>query len=363
VKPTCESPDFKMPRSILPLAGGVALASGLAVALILVSVQPELRIGNALHNLVASLVYSCSIAFPATLILIRLGRRRLAQGRSLGLPLRIVVLLGATVAGCMVAGLALVALRFYPMSDYWREFRVAIQVSTVITLSFGLAVSFYRETQARLETAMLELRTRQVEQERAQKLLAEAQLSALESRIHPHFLFNTLNSIAALIPRDPQRAEDMIGKLASLLRFSLNAGQTGLVPLCQELQTVRDYLEIEKARFDTRLSYTIAVAAEAENIGVPPLSVESLVENSIKHVIARRPEGGEIRVSASTQGDRLEIEVSDSGPGFTMDRVPAGHGLDNLSGRLALLFGGEARLESMRNGKYATVRVSIPRKA
>jgi LytS/YehU family sensor histidine kinase len=210
---------------------------------------------------------------------------------------------------------------------------------------------------------MLELRTRQVEQERAQKLLAEAQLSALESRIHPHFLFNTLNSIAALIPRDPKRAEDMIGKLASLLRFSLNAGQTGLVPLGQELQTVRDYLEIEKARFDTRLSYTIAVPAEAENIGVPPLSVESLVENSIKHVIARRREGGEVRVSASMQWDRLEIEVSDSGPGFAMDLVPAGHGLDNLSGRLTLLFGGEARLETVRNGKYATVRVSLPRKA
>jgi sensor histidine kinase YesM len=352
-----------MPRRILPLAGGVALAGAFAVALILVSIEPELRIRDALRNFLASLIYSACITFPAVLILIRLGRRRFAQGRGLGLPLRITVLLGAAVGGCLAGGLALAALRFYPMSDYWREFRFAVQVSTVIALSFGLAVSFYRETQARLETAMLELRTRQVEQERAQKLLAEAQLSALESRIHPHFLFNTLNSISALIPRDPQRAEDMIGKLASLLRFSLNAGQTGLVPLGQELQTVRDYLEIEKARFDTRLSYTIAVPAEAETIGVPPLSVESLVENSIKHVIARRPEGGEIRVSASTQGDRLEIEVSDSGPGFEMDGVPAGHGLDNLSGRLALLFGGEARLETMRNGKYATVRVSLPRKA
>ena len=209
---------------------------------------------------------------------------------------------------------------------------------------------------------MLEVRTRQMEEERARKLAAEARLASLESRVHPHFLFNTLNSIAALIPSDPKRAEDMVGKLASLLRFSLNAHQAGLVPLRQEMEIVRAYLEIEKARFDARLHYTIDIPEDAENIGVPPLSIESLVENSIKHVIAKRAEGGEIHVGASAQHGRLELLVSDDGPGFAMEAVPLGHGLDTLAGRLALLFGQEARLETFRNGRYAGVRVSLPRR-
>jgi LytS/YehU family sensor histidine kinase len=97
-----------------------------------------------------------------------------------------------------------------------------------------------------------------------------------------------------------------------------------------------------------------------ENIGIPPLSVETLVENSIKHVIAQRPAGGEIRVSAAVEGGRAILDVSDDGPGFSLDSVPLGHGLDNLSARLALLFGGAARLEVARNGKYFSTRMSFP---
>ncbi len=115
----------------------------------------------------------------------------------------------------------------------------------------------------RLQFATLELRTQQAEQERAYKLLAEARLSSLASRIHPHFLFNTLNSIASLIPTDPKRAEDTVGKLASLLRFSLSGNQAGLVPLSQELKIVRDYLEIERTRFGQRLRYTIDARGDA----------------------------------------------------------------------------------------------------
>ena len=163
-----------------------------------------------------------------------------------------------------------------------------------------------------------------------------------------------------MIPKDPKRAEDVLGKLASLLRFSLNANQMGLASLAQEIQIVHDYLEIERTRFDSRLRYSIDVPAEMANIRVPPLSVETLVENSIKHVIAQRPAGGEIRVSAAVEGGRAIIEVSDDGPGFALDSVPLGHGLDNLTARLALLFGGAARMAVVRNGKYFTMRISFP---
>ncbi len=162
-------------------------------------------------------------------------------------------------AGCLVSALILQLAGIVQPGGYWIEYKASLPFSIVITLAIGMSMSSYETLRYKLQAATLEARTRQVEQERAYKLLAEARLSSLESRIHPHFLFNTLNSIAALIPTDPHRAEDTVGKLASLLRFSLNAPHSGLVPLAQELKIVRDYLEIESTRFGSRLRYEISV--------------------------------------------------------------------------------------------------------
>jgi hypothetical protein len=147
--------------------------------------------------------------------------------------------------------------RTFPQ-EYWPEFRSSFEF-VIITLLIGLSITSYQTLRYKLQATTLELRTRQVEQERAYKLLAEARLSSLESRIHPHFLFNTLNSIAALIPSNPQLAEDTVGKLASLLRFSLNANQSGLAPLSQELKIVRDYLRSKRRASAPRLRYEIAI--------------------------------------------------------------------------------------------------------
>jgi LytS/YehU family sensor histidine kinase len=204
------------------------------------------------------------------------------------------------------------------------------------------------------------LRTRQVEQERAYKLLAEAQLSTLESRIHPHFLFNTLNSIAALIPSDPVRAEDTVGKLASLLRFSLNAHHRGLVPLSQELKIVRDYLEIERTRFGERLRYEIAVPEALDDVKVPPLALQSLVENSVKHVVSQRTQGAAIQLSGGVDAGQAHFEVIDDGPGFSLDAITPEHGLGNLVARLELLFGGAGQLEVSRENEKTVVRLSFP---
>jgi len=153
-----------------------------------------------------------------------------------------------------------------------------------------------------------------MEQERAYKLLAEAQLSSLESRIHPHFLFNTLNSIAALIPMDPQRAEDTVGKLASLLRFSLNAQHSGLVPLAQELKIVRDYLEIESTRFGRACVMKLSPPTSLDSVKVPPLALQTLVENSVKHVVAQRAEGASVQITGAMESGRIRLEVIDDGP-------------------------------------------------
>jgi LytS/YehU family sensor histidine kinase len=179
--------------------------------------------------------------------------------------------------------------------------------------------------------------------------------------VHPHFLFNTLNSISSLIPKDPERAERLIERLAALLRFSLETHQGGLVELEREMLIVRDYLEIEQARLGDRLRYHLDPGAGLEAFRLPPLAVQTLVENSIKHAIAPDRAGGEIRVQAARNNGSLQIEVADSGPGgFSMELAPAGHGLDNLRNRLQVLYGDAAELRASRDGGWTTVHLKVP---
>jgi LytS/YehU family sensor histidine kinase len=201
---------------------------------------------------------------------------------------------------------------------------------------------------------------KELEEERARKLAVEARLSSLESRIHPHFLFNTLNSISSLIQEDPKLAERLVERLAALLRFSLDSNQTSTVPLDRELKIVTDYLEIEKARFGDKLRYSIDVPAELRAIEVPPLAVQTLVENSLKHAVATRRDGAAVSICARVSAGQVEVEVLDDGPGFSVDSIKAGHGLENLQSRLAALFDERASLDfSTRDGQTA-VTISLP---
>jgi len=182
-------------------------------------------------------------------------------------------------------------------------------------------------------------------------------LASLSSRVQPHFLFNTLNSIAALIRENPEQAEQTVERLASLLRSSLD--QTQIVPLEQEIKLVRDYLEIQKTRLGERLTFEIAVEPGIQ-AGVPPFSVQTLVENSVKHVAGRRQGGVDLHIRASRFGDDVIILVADNGPGFDADSMKSGHGLDNLQARLRAVYGDRAGLEFLREPSQMTVRLRIP---
>ena len=202
----------------------------------------------------------------------------------------------------------------------------------------------------------------QLAEERHRKLASEARMSSLESRIHPHFLFNTLNSISALIREDPAQAERTVERLATLLRYSLDSNTRRLVPLRQELRVVEDYLEIEKTRFGARLRYGIDSPEGMGDLEVPSLALQTLVENSIKHAVASNRQGGEIRVSARLDGEYLRLEVTDDGPGFDLRDIQPGHGLENLQERLALLFEGAGRLDLERAGGHMRVSVAVPQR-
>jgi len=190
---------------------------------------------------------------------------------------------------------------------------------------------------------------------RAQYETAQARLSSLESRLRPHFLFNTLNSIMALIPDDPAAAERVTERLATLLRYSLDATGQSTVRLEQELKVATDYLDIEKTRFGDRLRYTIDVPETLMKVQVPPFCLQTLVENSVKYG------GGEIRVSARNGNGRLLLRVWDSGNGFPeKSELPEGHGLRNLKERIDALWGATAAVEFPREEAGTTVQISIP---
>ena len=235
----------------------------------------------------------------------------------------------------------------------------ALTGSIPITLIVGVVLTLIESSNARLQRAELDLRMQQVERERAEKLAAEAQLASLTSRVHPHFLFNTLNSISALIREDPAKAEQMIGQLSSLLRGSLDTANA--IPLETEMKLVGDYLEIQRARFGDRLRFAVDWSQEAVNgATVPPFSVQTVVENAVKHVAGQRAEGVALQVNAHREGPDLLVEVADNGEGFGPEALKAGHGLDNLQARLRALYGERGALEFDRALDGMVVRMRLP---
>ena len=308
----------------------------------------------------STFIYATLIGFPTALILNWVGFNFTDRFPRSILVIFSGVLLFTGTAGTFLGAAIIRAVGIIPPGFYTREVRSALPISIVITLVVGLSITSYETLRHRLQDATLQLRTQQMEQERANKLLAEARLSSLESRIHPHFLFNTLNSISSLIPSDPRRAEDTVGKLASLLRFSINAHQASLVSLDQELKIVRDYLEIESTRFGPRLRYEISIPERLSSVKLPPLALQTVVENSIKHVAAQRSAPVSIAITGIGIGSVCELAVTDDGPGFSLADLPPDHGLANLIGRLDLLFGESAQLTVDRLETSTAVTLRIP---
>ena len=193
---------------------------------------------------------------------------------------------------------------------------------------------------------------------------AEARLQALTLQLRPHFLFNTLNAIAELIHEDPDAAERMVGRLADLLRRTLETDGSAEVPLATELELVNRYLEIEAVRFQDRLSVRWDIASETKNAGVPAMILLPLVENAVRHGVASRPGPGQVGIRTHKDNGTLQVEVWDDGPGLGEEaaRAPGrGIGLANTRARLLQLYGPAQRLELVdRTPGGLVVRLSLP---
>lgn len=316
---------------------------------------------------VAYLISTC-IGFPCAYLIPRLahaidGRVRFPYTWGI----LIAGMIGLAIAGSLAALAVLWGVGYIPPTALLPAWLGgSLKIAIIVTLIFGIFTTVIAIGQSRLDAATLALRTKERDEAEARRVASEAQLASLESRVNPHFLFNTLNSIAALVRDDPAAAERMTGQLAALMRSSLYQ-QTPLVTLDEELRIVRAYLEIEQVRFGDRLHYRFDVEDEAATALVPRLAVQTLVENSVKYAVSPRRDRTTIVVRAARDNGRLRLEVRDDGPGFPAvdSGAPAsapggGHGLALLRSRLAMSFGDAARLGVDGRPGDTSVTIELP---
>jgi len=227
-------------------------------------------------------------------------------------------------------------------------------VFALLVLTF-YSIHYYRDSRKK------ELRTYQLETQ-----LAKAQLQVLKMQLQPHFLFNTLNSISALLHQDAEQADTMITRLSDLLRITLDSTEEQLVFLKQEVSFLETYLEIEKIRFQERLQVKFDIAPETRTLLVPSLILQPIVENAIKYGVAPYSKVGFIAIQSRLDDDILELIVKDNGPGLG-DRVPTalnrGIGLRNTKERLEQLYGVQQTLKfnNLPTGGLE-VKIRIPSK-
>jgi len=224
-------------------------------------------------------------------------------------------------------------------STDWRALLITGTLAVLVTLvwsAFHYLRAFYR----------------QLRQAEAQRY--EARLQALRAQINPHFLFNAFNSIAALIRTRPEEAETVVEDLSDLFRYALRASKDDTATLGEEVQAVRRYLAVEKARFRDRLQTQFDVPDRLRSVAVPSMTLQPLVENAVKHGVGETQGACIVTVAAEASGDTLIVRVTDTGPGFESTDLAAaleeGSGLANVRERLRLSFGEDAQMELLPQG-------------
>ena len=242
----------------------------------------------------------------------------------------------------------------YGITEFVRAYHLAL-----IVYAFILGAGHYLRT--------LDVRRR--EQLRAERLradLASAQLRALTLQLQPHFLFNALNAVGALIITERNReAFEVVGRLGELLRALLAIDRREEVSLREELELAEAYVAIEQARLGDRLRVTWDVASDVTSAQLPPMLLQPLVENAVRHGVSKAPAGGSLTIRAAREGTRLALDVRDDGPGpsdasASDDERSSGVGLDNTRRRLAHLYGDDHELVLSRDAGWTRVHVELP---
>jgi len=188
----------------------------------------------------------------------------------------------------------------------------------------------------------------------------EVELNKLKSQLNPHFMFNSMNSIRALVDEDPKKAKVAITQLSNILRNTLMMHKNKYITLEEELALVKDYLELEHIRFEERLNFNFSIDPNTLSLNVPPMMIQTLVENGIKHGIGKYPEGGHISINALKTENGFEIEIINTGQLMLQTKSDSGVGVENTTNRLELLFGKKASF-SLKNldDKHVISKITI----
>jgi sensor histidine kinase YesM len=329
----------------------------LAITLIVAAGLTYANPARWFDNLVGSLVFSACIGLSIQAIIRLAWKRleRLSPVRRLAVQFSIYLLAGF--AGTEIGYLILRFLYYDGVLDIGSHLRLLLLNLFLATL-FGSISAVYISLRNTAERMARKLREKELNEERLEGLRTRAELDALQAKINPHFLFNTLNSIASLISENPAVAESTVEKLSELFRYTLQRSGNNTVRLSEELEIVRSYLEIEKVRFGDRLRFEIRSDESLNDFQIPPLLIQPLVENSIKHGIAAEPLGGSVDVEARRKGNSCIVTVTDSGKGFAAAGEDAGFGLKSIRERLNLLYGDRASLRVQEG--TSQVQITIP---
>ncbi|RMF76450.1 MAG: hypothetical protein D6738_01410 [Acidobacteria bacterium] len=358
-------PGVDLPRTAPPLALRLALeivaSAGLGAAIgalvgVLAAVLERGRIEGPL------VAIGALTGGTAALIAAITGREVLPRLSAFSTPVRYVLGL-LTLLGGAVAATSLV-LWIYPryVVYAWRYVLLVGATTGLIAMVAGVLVFVYEDLNLRLARTREMLAAERVRQVQARERAARAELKALQARINPHFFFNALNTAAALVQEDPASAEQLLERFSGLFRYAFRRGGEATVPLEDEAAFIRDYLEIERARFGDKLTFAVTVDPSVAAYQVPPLILQPLVENAVVH--GRDPEtgAGRIEVVARRDDGRVVIEVRDDGPGpgETHAVLRRGHALENVAARVEAL-GGRLSVEPGPGGGTRAVLTFVDR--
>lgn len=345
----------RLRECLRPRDFGTGLAIAALIAVLLTGVSAGAQSNRLLLAFGANFLFSAAITFSVIWLSVLSGATELPAGLKKG------VLLTLTFAGGGIGGtfIALGILSFFWQVDlYFDGYADILRFNIFLAIFFGALVNSYFVLRERFHIAAAKLAEKEINEQKLIRLKNSAEIEALRAKIDPHFLFNTLNSIASLIPEQPAKAEQMVNQLANLFRAILESGNRDTVSLSQELATIREYLDIEKVRLGKRLTYRIDLDQALEKTQIPALLLQPLIENSIRHGIATRREGGTVSVRCAVEGAQCRIEIHDDGPGLSGKPARNGFGLAAVQERLALHYGANHSFELFeQDGVHIVIRI------
>ncbi|CAG5087039.1 sensor histidine kinase [Parvicella tangerina] len=315
-------------------------------------------IGNYLEKgfVQSSALQQAFIMFSAAVILTHLHRTLIIKGKWLNLDITktvYVILLGSALLSLLLIGVNQAVNLIYGEANLtFQTFLAVFIIYFVINLIWNVIYFTYHFFD---KSRKQEMKTLQLESTRN-----ESELLNLKNQLKPHFMFNAMNSIRALVDDDPDLAKQSITQLSNLLRNTLQFGKKKLITLKEELQIVNDYLALEKIRFEERLAYKQEIDDSILHTTLPPLLIQTLVENAIKHGISKKAAGGEVSLKVSTVGSSLHIEIRNVGEYNPSAGTNSGIGLDNAKKRLEIIYGKQAEFSIGNDQGTVLTEVKIP---